>query len=78
MSDAPDATDVPVSLGVTRRPPDPWCRWCGAPSDGADHTTCRRPLDPPRYCPTCRRRLRVLVTPNGVAASCRDHGPVAT
>ena len=35
---------------------------------------CRRPLDPPRFCPTCGRRLTVRVTPTHVHASCRDHG----
>ena len=37
---------------------------------------CRRELDPPRFCPTCGRRLRVQVAPTGVTATCRDHGPV--
>jgi hypothetical protein len=35
---------------------------------------CRRELDPPRFCPICGRRLRVLVTPVGWRANCRDHG----
>ncbi len=37
---------------------------------------CRRELDPPRFCPTCGRRLRVKVHPAGWEASCRDHGPL--
>ena len=54
---------------------DAFCRWCGRPADECDGA-CRRPLDPPRCCPTCGRRLRVLVIPTGYEASCRDHGPL--
>ena len=46
----------------------------GGQNDGAGG--CRSELDPPRFCPTCGRRLRVLVTPRRVEARCRDHGPV--
>jgi hypothetical protein len=49
------------------------CTGCGrADCDGS----CRRALDPPRFCPTCGRRLTVLVTPVRAEARCRDHGPV--
>ena len=37
---------------------------------------CRRPFDPPRYCPDCGRRLAVLITPSRVEGRCRDHGLV--
>jgi len=51
------------------------CRWCGAaePCGGG----CRRELDPPRFCPECGRRARVLVTPLRVEATCRDHGALS-
>jgi hypothetical protein len=35
-------------------------------------------LDPPRHCPECGRRLRVLVTPTSWSARCRDHGEVGS
>ena len=53
---------------------DAFCRWCG--TAGCD-AGCRRELDPPRYCPTCGKRLRVLVTPRRAEATCRTHGVVA-
>jgi hypothetical protein len=49
------------------------CRWCGRPSDECDGT-CRRELDPPRFCGECGRRARVQVTPTGYQARCREHG----
>lgn len=55
---------------------DPFCRWCGTAAGGCDQSSCRRELDPPRSCPTCGRRLRVLVIPTGWDATCRDHGPL--
>lgn len=69
---------TPVGLGPTRRqgPADDFCRWCGTAAGGCDQTSCRRALDPPRHCPECGRRLRVLVTPAGVRAECRHHGEV--
>ena len=75
-----DGEATPVTRGGTRRPsePDAFCRWCGTAAGGCDQTSCRRQLDPPRHCPSCGRRLRVLVTPGGVRASCRDHGDVTS
>ena len=35
-------------------------------------------FEAPRHCPHCGRRLAVQVTPTGVTARCRDHGPLAT
>jgi hypothetical protein len=59
--------------------PDPaagYCDRCGGPLAGGDHASCRaqRLLEPPRYCPLCRRRMVVQVTPAGWAASCSRHG----
>lgn len=55
---------------------DAFCRWCGSPEGTCDQVSCRRELDPPRHCPTCGRRLRVVVIPTGYRAACRDHGPL--
>ena len=54
----------------------PWCDQCGEPLDAESHAACRRraPLDPPRYCPHCRRRGVVQVTPTGWTARCSEHG----
>jgi len=53
-----------------------WCDQCGAALDPESHVTCRRraELDPPRYCPHCRRREVVQVTPTGWTARCSEHG----
>lgn len=53
-----------------------FCSGCGRPVDDCDGT-CRRELDPPRFCPTCGRRSRVDVHPGGYEARCRDHGVFA-
>ena len=50
------------------------CTGCGRTVDQCDG--CGRQLDPPRFCPTCGRRLTVHVTPAHIRAACRDHGPV--
>ncbi len=58
--------------------PEGFCRWCGAPAHpgatGCEGEVGARSLDPPRFCPTCGRRLRVQVTPTGYTANCREHG----
>ncbi|MAT60697.1 MAG: hypothetical protein CMH41_03420 [Micrococcales bacterium] len=43
----------------------------------AVHTGCATALDlePPRFCPRCRRRMVVQVTPAGWEAHCSQHGP---
>jgi hypothetical protein len=55
-----------------------YCGRCGEPVDaGADaHAGCARllELEPPRYCASCRRRLKVQVTPMGWSATCVEHG----
>ncbi|WCO66078.1 hypothetical protein PO878_16380 [Iamia majanohamensis] len=50
------------------------CDGCGRPEGAC--AGCRSPHDPPRFCPTCGRRLAVVVTPTGHRGRCRDHGPV--
>ena len=54
----------------------PWCGHCGAALTAEGHADCRRmaELDPPRYCPHCRRRTVVQVTPAGWSARCSEHG----
>ena len=73
-----DPGRIPLSIrpaGADEAPaPDPFCRWCGQPAGGCDQVSCARELDPPRSCPTCGRRLRVVVIPTGFTATCRDHG----
>jgi len=50
-----------------------WCDLCGT---AGEHPACRqaRELEPPRYCPVCRRRMVVQVTPTGWTARCVEHG----
>jgi ribosomal protein S18 acetylase RimI-like enzyme len=54
----------------------PWCGQCGRELTGEGHAPCRRAasLDPQRYCPACRRRMVVQVTPTGWTARCSEHG----
>jgi hypothetical protein len=53
-----------------------YCDRCGFPTAGGDHGVCEaaRKLEPPRYCPECRRRLKVQVVPTGWTATCVEHG----
>jgi hypothetical protein len=53
----------------------PYCGHCGEPRT-APHPACeaRLELEPPRYCPQCRRRLIVQVLPVGYTARCSAHG----
>ncbi|MDP9115961.1 MAG: hypothetical protein M3O28_01615 [Actinomycetota bacterium] len=53
-----------------------YCDRCGEPSDQGDHDRCSRAraLEPPRFCPRCRRRMVVQVTPTGWTATCTAHG----
>ncbi|RKS71729.1 hypothetical protein BZB76_4536 [Actinomadura pelletieri DSM 43383] len=50
----------------------PFCDRCGEPTASTDHTACRaaRELEPPRYCPQCRRRMIVQVSPLTWTAHC--------
>jgi hypothetical protein len=53
-----------------------YCDRCGGTTDAGDHDGCRRArvLEPPRYCPACRRRLVVQIIPTGWTARCVEHG----
>jgi hypothetical protein len=54
-----------------------WCDRCGgASTDGGSHESClaARELEPPRFCPECRRRMKVQVLPAGWSAVCVEHG----
>jgi hypothetical protein len=55
---------------------DGYCGHCGRPRGEGDHAACDRflRLEPPRYCPSCRRRMKVQVTPRGWSAACVEHG----
>jgi len=57
-----------------------WCDRCGESLAGGDHVACAaaRQLEPPRYCPHCRRRMKVQVLPQGWRAICVEHGATAT
>jgi hypothetical protein len=56
-----------------------YCDRCGEPLAGGPHDGCRqaRTLEPPRYCPHCRRRMIVQITPTGWTARCAQHGETA-
>jgi hypothetical protein len=53
-----------------------YCDRCGEEAAKGDHTACAaaRRLEPPRYCPDCRRRMKVQVLPTGWTATCVAHG----
>jgi hypothetical protein len=54
----------------------PWCDRCGQALDEGTHAACAaaRELEPPRFCPRCRRRMKVQVLPTGWSAVCVEHG----
>jgi hypothetical protein len=56
----------------------PFCDRCGEPLAGGGHAACQqaRTLEPPRFCPRCRRRMKVQVLPAGWRATCVEHGPI--
>jgi hypothetical protein len=57
-----------------------YCDRCGRPADEGDHISCvrARALEPPRYCPQCRRRMVVQVVPTGWSARCVEHGELVS
>ena len=74
---APERDWVPmpgVTLQVSRR--ELHCARCGELRSGGDHAACDAAmvLEPPRYCPACRRRMTVQVRPTGWTATCSAHG----
>ncbi|HTE73045.1 MAG TPA: hypothetical protein VK640_07580 [Actinomycetes bacterium] len=64
----------------TAKEPTAYCDQCGEPAATAEHRACarRRRLEPPRWCPSCRRRMVVQVTPRGWWARCSEHGTTAS
>jgi len=46
------------------------------PSEGQlkDAEQAARAMEPPRFCPACRRRMKVQVLPAGWRAVCVEHG----
>ena len=71
---APDGTQL---LTYTQEVPQGFCPRCGEPETALTHEQCAAALalEPPRYCPTCRRRLKVQIVPTGYSALCSRHGP---
>jgi ribosomal protein S18 acetylase RimI-like enzyme len=72
-----DWSPVPgLQLRTYALPLAPWCGFCGQELTPEGHAACRRAaeLDPPRYCPLCRRRMVVQVVPTGWSARCSEHG----
>jgi ribosomal protein S18 acetylase RimI-like enzyme len=63
-----------VDLLTYALPLVPWCGQCGRELTGEGHDRCRDGLEPPRYCPHCRRRMVVQVVPSGWSARCVEHG----
>jgi hypothetical protein len=55
-----------------------YCGRCGEPRESG-HPVCDRAmeLEPPRYCPACRRRMVVQIVPTGWRARCSEHGELA-
>jgi hypothetical protein len=53
-----------------------WCDRCGGALGEGTHDACAtaRALEPPRFCPACRRRMKVQVLPVGWSAVCVEHG----
>ena len=72
-----DWSPVPgLVLRTYALPLAPWCGQCGQALDAEGHGACRSraELEPPRWCPDCRRRMVVQVTPAGWTARCSEHG----
>jgi hypothetical protein len=69
-------TGGPDATATTAGPRPAYCDRCGNPAAEGAHERCAaaRALEPPRYCPSCRRRLVVQVVPTGWTARCAEHG----
>lgn len=50
------------------------CVYCGQLVENCKG--CGRMFDPPRFCLTCGHRLTVLIMPNNVRLTCRQHGDI--
>jgi hypothetical protein len=57
-----------------------YCDRCGRPVADGGHEPCAaaRALEPPRFCPHCRRRMKVQVLPAGWRATCVEHGDTSS
>ena len=64
----PDVELLTYELPLAPAEPS-WCSHCG--QAGVQHD---QPLEPPRWCPRCRRRMVVQVHPTGWTAHCSEHG----
>ncbi|KKJ97795.1 hypothetical protein [Micromonospora sp. HK10] len=55
-----------------------WCDRCGESVAAGPHEACAaaRALEPPRWCASCRRRMKVQVLPSGWSAVCVEHGEI--
>lgn len=58
----------------------PTCGHCGQPAGSAAHERCARMLamEPPRFCTSCGRRMKVQVHPRGWSADCVEHGTLSS
>ncbi len=77
---APDVALLTYALDLAAAEPGPrYCDRCGEEVAGADHSRCTeaRRLEPARWCPQCRRRMVVQITPDAWTARCVEHGLVA-
>lgn len=50
-----------------------WCAGCGRRANDCDGN-CLPPLDPPRHCPICGRKVVVTIVPTGTTTRCKTHG----
>lgn len=69
---------VDSSGGTGHAAAEVWCGFCGESLREGDHEHCVRmkDLEPQRFCPYCRRRMKVQVTPGAWTATCVEHGSV--
>ncbi|MER7995272.1 hypothetical protein [Micromonospora chalcea] len=67
MTDLSPAPAAPAAL---------WCDRCGESVAAGAPPACEaaRAGEPPRWCASCRRRMKVQVVPAGWSAVCVEHG----
>jgi hypothetical protein len=60
--------------------PVAFCGHCGGDVAGGGHLACteRLRMEPPRYCVSCARRMKVQVSPTSWTAECVEHGILAS